>query len=142
MTRRLVLDLRHRRPSRQPNATSPERRSRQMTSGRNGPDPTCDGDLGRVSQLSSSSPSDQQQGLHRQDVLRASALQRVRLAQEEAPEERRTSVSVAVFVTLVVAETQQRRTSVSGGTSRTRLWVPTFQPLGSYLLYDVLRGRC
>lgn len=42
-------------------------------------------------------PSDQQQGLHRQDVLRASALQRVCLAQEEAPEERRTSVSVAVL---------------------------------------------
>lgn len=40
--------------------------------------------------------SDQQQGLHSQDVLCATALQRVCVAQEEAAEERRTSVSCCV----------------------------------------------
>lgn len=42
-------------------------------------------------------PSDQQQGLHSQDVLRAPALQRVCLAQKEAPEERWSSVSCCVM---------------------------------------------
>lgn len=41
--------------------------------------------------------SDQQQGLHSQDVLRAPALQRVCLAQKEAPEERWSSVSCCVM---------------------------------------------
>lgn len=63
-------------------------------------------------------PSDQQQGLHSQDVLCATALQRVCVAQEEAAEERWTSVSCCVvtrwlrtsfvFTTLLVVPALKR----------------------------------
>lgn len=108
MTLRRVLNLRHHLPSwRRMTAHQMTRRCKHLrtVSQVSGTNLARDGDFRSACADDACHtshplpPTDQQQGLHSQDVLRAAALQRVCVAQEEAPEERRTSVSVCAVTT-------------------------------------------